>query len=292
MIKPPFFLNSIQWIHKLNKNCIFEKKNMKINEINKIEHRVAVLSGKGGVGKSTVAANLALAYAGQGLRTALLDADIWGPSIPILFGLENYRPEMTAIGEKQVVIPAEKFGIKILSIGFFIRPDQALIWRGPAASKALTQLFVDALWGEIDVMVIDMPPGTGDISITLCNDIKPTETVIVTTPQKLAVADAYKAGRMLTNENVKLPITGVIENMSWFTPVDHPNEKYTLFGSGGGQALACSLNTSLLAQIPFAQGMAESADEGKLLTYAQNAITIPIYHKLAFDILGENKEKQ
>lgn len=264
---------------------------MEINEINKIEHRVAVLSGKGGVGKSTVAANLALAYAGQGLRTALLDADIWGPSIPILFGLENYRPEMTAIGDKQVVIPAEKFGIKILSIGFFIRPDQALIWRGPAASKALTQLFADALWGEIDVMVIDMPPGTGDISITLCNDIKPNKTVIVTTPQKLAVADAYKAGRMLTNESVNLPITGVVENMSWFTPVDHPDEKYTLFGSGGGQALACSLNTPLLAQIPFAQGMAESADEGKLLTYAQNAITIPIYHKLAFDILGLDKEK-
>ena len=254
-------------------------------EINKIENRIAVASGKGGVGKSTVAANLALAYAGQGLRTALLDADIWGPSIPILFGLEDFRPEMTNIEGKDVIIPAEKFGIKILSIGFFVRPDQALIWRGPAASNALSQLFFNALWGDIDVMVIDMPPGTGDIPITLCNDIKPNKSIIVTTPQKLSVADAQKAGMLFLNDSVKVPISGVVENMSWFSPTEHPEEKYELFGQGGGQALACSLGTKLLAQIPLAQGMAQAADKGKLLTYDQNGITIPIYHKLAFDLI-------
>ena len=258
------------------------------DKINKIDHCVAVISGKGGVGKSTIAANLALAYAGQGLNTGLLDADIWCPSIPILFGLENYHAEVVALNRKSVIIPAEKFGVKILSMGFISTPEQNIKLTGLEASKALLQLYFDTQWGELDVMIIDMPSGAGDLLTVLTKEIKPNKSIVVTTPQKLSTVDAQKIGTIFNSPSVNLPITGVVENMSWFTPMDYPNEKYPLFGNGGGIYLADFLNTDLLAQIPLAQGLAESADHGKLLTYAQNSITIPLFHKLAFDVLGED----
>ncbi len=255
-----------------------------LQELNKIKYRVAVASGKGGVGKSTVAANIALSYAGNGLKVALLDADVYGPSIPILFGIEEEKPEITIINDKEVFLPVEKFGVKIMSIGFFLNPTQSLMWRGPAASQILSRMINETLWGDIDVMVIDFPPGTGDIPITLVNDAKPSTSIIVTTPQKVSVSDAQKAGLMFMHEQVNVPVFGVVENMSWFTPSEHPEEKYYIFGKGGGQALACSIGTKLVAQIPIAQGLADAADQGKLMNYKQNEITIPIFRKLATDI--------
>lgn len=266
----------------LQKNKIMSE----LKELNNIKYRIAVASGKGGVGKSTVAANLALAYASEGLKVALLDADIYGPSIPILFGLEKERPEMTSIDGKEVFLPINKFGVKILSIGFFINPDQSLIWRGPAASSILSRMINDTLWGDIDVMVIDFPPGTGDIPITLVNEAKPSTAIIVTTPQKLSVSDAQKSGLMFMHEQINVPIYGIVENMSWFTPTNHPEDRYYIFGKGGGQALACSMGTKLVAQIPIAQGLAGAADEGKLINYEQNEITLPLFRKLASEIFG------
>ncbi|MEI6347515.1 MAG: P-loop NTPase [Bacteroidota bacterium] len=253
---------------------------------NKIDNCIAVVSGKGGVGKSTIAVNLALAYVGQGLNTAILDANVWGSSIPILFGLENHRIDLTSVHSK--IIPVEKFGIKILSSCFFESPEQNNRITGMDASKALLKYYFEAEWGEIDVMIIDMPSGAGDVLAILCDQIKPNKTIVVTTPQKLAFSEAHHIGLMFNNEERKLPLTGVVENMSWFSPVEDSTQLHYLFGKGGGQVLAGLLETKLLAQIPFAQGLAQSADEGKLLTYAQNSITIPIFHKLAFDVLGED----
>lgn len=255
-----------------------------LQQLNNIKHKVAVASGKGGVGKSTIAANIALSYAGDGLNVALLDADVYGPSIPILFGLEGQKPEITEIEGKEVFLPIEKFGVKIMSIGFFLNPNQSLMWRGPAASQILSRMINETLWGDIDVMVIDFPPGTGDIPLTLINEAKPSTSVIVTTPQKLSVSDAQKAGLMFIHDQVKVPIFGVVENMAWFTPSEHPDEKYYIFGKGGGQALACSIGSKLVAQIPIAQGLADAADQGKLMNYKQNEITIPLFRKLATDI--------
>lgn len=255
-----------------------------LQQLNNIKHKVAVASGKGGVGKSTIAANIALSYAGDGLNVALLDADVYGPSIPILFGLEGQKPEITEIEGKEVFLPIEKFGVKIMSIGFFLNPNQSLLWRGPAASQILSRMINETLWGDIDVMVIDFPPGTGDIPLTLINEAKPSTSVIVTTPQKLSVSDAQKAGLMFIHDQVKVPIFGVVENMAWFTPSEHPDEKYYIFGKGGGQALACSIGSKLVAQIPIAQGLADAADQGKLMNYKQNEITIPLFRKLATDI--------
>ena len=232
-------------------------------ELPDVKHILTVASGKGGVGKSTVAANLAVALSRQGYSVALVDADIFGPSIPKMFGLESARPEMIMAEERNMMLPIEKYGIKIMSIGFLIETGKGLIWRGPMAAKAISQLYEDTFWGKIDYMIIDFPPGTSDIQLTTAQKLKLTGSIIVTTPQELSLCDARKAASMLTNPDLHIPILGIVENMSWFSPAQHPDERYYIFGQGGGARLAAELKTILLGQIPLVAEVGEAADKGQ-----------------------------
>ena len=227
-----------------------------------VKNIIAVSSGKGGVGKSTVAANLAIALARLGFRVGLLDCDIFGPSIPKMFGIEDARPYSDRIDGRDLIIPVEQFGIKVLSIGFFVDPGQATIWRGGMASNALKQLIGDAYWGDLDYFILDTPPGTSDIHLTLVQTIPLTGAVIVSTPQAVALADARKGINMYQNEKISVPILGLVENMSWFTPAEHPEEKYYLFGRDGVGQLASEMNVPLLGQIPVVQSICQSGDDG------------------------------
>jgi len=246
----------------------FEKINLP-----SVKNIIVVASGKGGVGISTVSTNLAIALARNGEKVALVDADIYGPSIPKMFGIENARPDVTTFGDKEMMFPIEKYGVKIMSIGFFLAANQGLIWRGPMAANAITQLFENTEWGEIDYMIIDFPPGTGDIQLTTVQKIKLTGVIIVTTPQEIALNDARKAASMFTNPDLNVPILGIIENMSWFTPKKHPEEKYYIFGQGGGAILASELNSTLLGQIPLVSEVGEAAEKG-LSIYNQTDKTV------------------
>ncbi len=228
-----------------------------------VKNIIAVASGKGGVGKSTVAANLAIGLTRMGYRVGLLDADIFGPSIPKMFHVEEARPYAEEVNGKDMIVPVEKYGVKMLSIGFFVNPDQATLWRGGMASNAIKQLIGDALWGELDYLVIDTPPGTSDIHLTLIQNIDITGAVIVSTPQQVALADARKGINMYMNEKVNVPILGLVENMAWFTPAQHPQEKYFIFGQEGCKQLAEELNVPLLAQIPLVQDICERGDNGE-----------------------------
>ncbi|MBO7213652.1 MAG: P-loop NTPase [Rikenellaceae bacterium] len=223
---------------------------------------IAVASGKGGVGKSTVTANLAVALSRKGYKVGILDADIYGPSMPKMFGVEDYSPYLENVDGRDRIIPAEKDGIKINSIGFYLPADQALIWRGPMASNALKQLLHDTLWGELDFLLIDMPPGTGDIHLTLINEISLDGAVIVSTPQQIALADVIRGIEMFQNQKIKIPVLGMIENMAWFTPAELPENKYYIFGRDGGKQLAEKIGLKLLGQIPLVQSVCESADNG------------------------------
>ncbi|HPE86339.1 MAG: ATP-binding protein [Bacteroidia bacterium] len=248
-----------------------------------VKNIIAVASGKGGVGKSTVAANLAISLAKTGASVGLIDADIYGPSVPLMFDLVNVKPHIKDENGKQVIVPIEKYGIKVLSIGFFVDPDQALLWRGPMASGALTQLFRDAEWGALDYVVIDLPPGTGDIHLTLVQSLAVTGVVIVSTPQEVALADARKAFGMFKSKAIKVPILGLVENMAWFTPEELPENKYFIFGKEGGKKLAEESHVALLGQIPLVQGICDSGDVGK-------PIALETDHPVAkaFDELTEN----
>ena len=228
-----------------------------------VKNIIAVASGKGGVGKSTVAANLALGLAKAGAKVGLIDADIYGPSVPIMFGLEGARPQASVVDGKTRIEPIEKYGIKLLSIGFFTDPNQPVPWRGPMVSTAVKQLFNDADWGELDYLVIDLPPGTGDIHITVTQTFPVTGAVIVTTPQNVALADARKGIGMFLMPAINVPILGVVENMSYFTPAELPDNKYYIFGKGGGHKLAEQLDVPFLGEIPLVKGISDSGDAGK-----------------------------
>lgn len=256
-----------------------------------VKNVIAVSSGKGGVGKSTVAANLAVSLAKLGYKVGLLDADIFGPSVPKMFHMEaeNIFAEMKE--GRQVLIPALKYGIKILSIGFFVNPTTATLWRGGMASNALKQLIADADWGELDYFVLDTPPGTSDIHLTLLQNLAITGAVIVSTPQAVALADARKGIDMYQNEKVNVPILGLVENMAWFTPAELPENKYYIFGKEGVKKLAEDMNVPLLGQIPIVQSICESGDEGEPVAVEDNTITSLAFKNLAEAVVRETEKR-
>jgi ATP-binding protein involved in chromosome partitioning len=232
-------------------------------ELKDVKHLIGIASGKGGVGKSTVSVNLAVALARLGYKVGLADADVYGPSVPKMTSSEDYLPEAVREGDKEVILPLEKYGVKWMSIGYFAKPEQALIWRGPMACNALKQMILQVRWGELDFLLIDMPPGTGDIHISLVHDIPMQGAVIVSTPQAVALADVEKGVNMFRNESVNKPIFGLVENMAWFTPEEHPDEKYFLFGKEGGKKMAQKYDLPLLGQIPLVQSIREGGDDGE-----------------------------
>lgn len=246
-----------------------------------VKNIIAVASGKGGVGKSTVAANLAVALAGIGYKVGLLDADIFGPSMPKMFKVEDARPVAESIGGRDLIVPVEQYGIKLLSIGFFVDPEQAVLWRGAMASNALKQLIADAAWGELDYFVIDMPPGTSDIHLTLVQTLGITGAVVVSTPQEVALADARKGIDMFKNEKVNVPVLGLVENMAWFTPAELPQNKYYLFGKGGCARLAMDMHVPLLGQIPIVQSICEGGDNGVPVALEPDTIVGQAFRELA-----------
>lgn len=228
-----------------------------------IKNIIAVSSGKGGVGKSTITANLAVALAKMGFKVGVLDADIYGPSMPIMFDVEQAKPVSVDVDGKSKMQPVQGYGVEILSIGFFTKPDQAVIWRGPMAAKALNQMIFDANWGEIDFMLIDLPPGTGDIHLSIMQSLPLTGAVVVSTPQAVALADAKKGVAMFQNESINVPVIGIIENMAYFTPEELPNNKYYIFGQEGARNLAADLDVPFLGEVPLVQSIREAGDYGR-----------------------------
>jgi ATP-binding protein involved in chromosome partitioning len=238
-----------------------------------VKNIIAVVSGKGGVGKSTVSANLAIALAQSGAKVGLMDADIYGPSVPIMFGVRGQRPLMKEVNGKGMIVPMEKYGIQFMSIGLLVNEKDAIVWRGPMASSAIKQFVTDVAWGELDYLVIDMPPGTGDIHLTLVQTVPVTGAVVVTTPQDIALADAKKAVAMFGQTQIKVPIIGLVENMAYFTPAELPNNKYYIFGKDGGKRLAEEFELNFLGQIPIVQSIREGGDNGKPVMVSDDAIT-------------------
>ena len=264
-----------------------------MNSLHGIKHIIAVASGKGGVGKSTVSANLAVALSRAGAKVGILDADIYGPSIPLMFDLVDAKPMAEKRDGHDVIIPIEKYNMKILSIGFFVDQDQALLWRGPMASNALNQLLKDTDWGELDYLVIDLPPGTGDIHLTIVQEINVSGVAIVSTPQNVALADARKAFSMFNTDKIKVPILGLIENMSYFTPTELPNNKYYIFGKEGGRKLADEAKVPFLGEIPLVQSICESGDNGKPVALQTDKNPISnAFNKLAQNVMEQLNVKK
>ena len=252
-----------------------------------VKNIIGISSGKGGVGKSTVAANLAVALAKLGYKVGLLDADIFGPSMPKIFQVEDARPYAEKIDGRDMIIPVEKYGVKLLSIGFFVDPDQATLWRGGMASNALKQLIGDAAWGELDYFLIDLPPGTSDIHLTVVQTLAMTGAVVVSTPQAVALADARKGINMFTNDKVNVPILGLVENMAWFTPAELPDNKYYIFGREGAKKLAEEMNVPLLGQIPIVQSICENGDKGTPVALDENTMTGRAFLSLAAAVVRQ-----
>ena len=256
-----------------------------------VKNVIAVSSGKGGVGKSTVAANLAVALSKLGYKVGLLDADIFGPSVPKMFQVEDARPYAETVDGRDLIVPIEKYGIELLSIGFFVDPDQATLWRGGMASNALKQLVGDAKWGEMDYFILDTPPGTSDIHLTLLQTLAITGAVIVSTPQEVALADARKGINMYMNDKVNVPILGLVENMAWFTPAELPNNHYYLFGKEGTKRLAEELNVPLLGQIPIVQSICENGDNGTPAALDDNTMVGQAFLELARNVVKQTEKR-
>lgn len=250
-----------------------------------VKNIITVVSGKGGVGKSTVAGNLALALAQQGAKVGLMDADIYGPSVPIMFGVRGQRPLMMDVEGKDKIVPLEQYGIKLISIGLLVDEKSAVVWRGPMASSAIRQFVTDVHWGELDYLIIDMPPGTGDIHLTLVQTIPVTGAVVVTTPQDVALADAKKAIAMFGQAQINVPIIGLVENMAWFTPAELPENKYYIFGKDGGKNLADQLDLNFLGQIPIVQGIREGGDKGVPVMVGEDLISKNAFMSFASDTI-------
>ena len=245
-----------------------------------IQNIVAVASGKGGVGKSTVTANLAVTLAKMGFKVGVLDADIYGPSIPIMFDVEHEKPLAVNVDGKSKMKPVENYGVKILSIGFFTQPDQAVVWRGPMAAKALNQMIFDAAWGELDFMLIDLPPGTGDIHLSILQALPITGSVIVSTPQNVALADAKKGVAMFKQDLINIPVLGIIENMAYFTPEELPENKYYIFGKEGAKNLAEDLNVSFLGEVPIVQSIREAGDIGRPAALQEGSVIEKVFQEI------------
>jgi ATP-binding protein involved in chromosome partitioning len=252
-----------------------------------IQNIVAVASGKGGVGKSTVTANLAVTLAKMGFKVGILDADIYGPSVPIMFDVEAEKPLAVTIDGKSKMKPVENYGVKILSIGFFTQPNQAVVWRGPMAAKALNQMIFDAHWGELDFMLIDLPPGTGDIHLSIMQSLPITGAVIVSTPQNVALADAKKGVAMFQQESINVPVLGIIENMAYFTPEELPNNKYYIFGKEGAKHLAEDLQVPFLGEIPLVQSIREAGDIGRPAALQTASPLEKAFEKLTQNVVEE-----
>ena len=252
-----------------------------------VKNIIGISSGKGGVGKSTVSANLAVALAKLGYKVGLLDADIFGPSMPKMFQVEDARTYAERIDGRDLIIPVEKYGVKLLSIGFFVDPDQATLWRGGMASNALKQLIGDASWGELDYFLIDLPPGTSDIHLTVVQTLAMTGAIVVSTPQAVALADARKGINMFTNDKVNVPILGLVENMAWFTPAELPENKYYIFGKEGAKKLAEEMNVPLLGQIPIVQSICEGGDNGTPVVLDGDSVTGRAFLSLAASVVRQ-----
>ena len=248
---------------------------------------IAIASGKGGVGKSTVTANLAVTLAKMGFKVGILDADIYGPSMPIMFDVESEKPISVTVDGKSKMKPVESYEVKILSIGFFTAPSQAVIWRGPMASKALNQMIFDADWGELDFMLIDLPPGTGDIHLSIVQSLPITGVVVVSTPQAVALADAKKGVSMFTSESINVPVLGIIENMAYFTPEELPENKYYIFGKEGAKNLAEDLNVPFLGEVPIVQSIREAGDYGRPAALQTGSVTEKVFEEITRKVVQE-----
>lgn len=252
-----------------------------------IQNIVAVASGKGGVGKSTVTANLAVTLSNMGFKVGVLDADIYGPSMPLMFDVTNEKPLAKNIDGVSKMVPVENFGVKLLSIGFFTKPDQAVIWRGPMAAKALNQMIFDAAWGELDFLLIDLPPGTGDIHLSIMQSLPITGAVVVSTPQTVALSDAKKGVAMFQQENIQVPVLGVIENMAYFTPEELPNNKYYIFGKAGARYLASDLDVPFLGELPLVQSIREAGDIGRPAAMQENTAVADALTKVTREVVQQ-----
>lgn len=290
----------LQTIHKL----VYPKAKIKVNikveaatkattnvikgkEIPGIQNIIAIASGKGGVGKSTVTANLAVTLAKMGFKVGILDADIYGPSIPIMFDVINEKPLAINVAGKSKMKPIENYGVKVLSIGFFTKPDQAVVWRGPMAAKALNQMIFDAAWGELDFLLIDLPPGTGDIHLSIMQSLPITGAVVVSTPQNVALADAKKGVAMFQQESIQVPVLGIIENMAYFTPEELPENKYYIFGKAGAKNLSEDLQVPFLGEIPLVQSIREAGDVGRPAALQTATALEQAFEKLTQNIVQE-----
>ncbi|WP_090082393.1 Mrp/NBP35 family ATP-binding protein [Halpernia frigidisoli] len=268
-----------------------QKNQIKGKEIPGIQNIIAVASGKGGVGKSTVTANLAVTLAQMGFKVGVLDADIYGPSIPTMLDTEGGKPTSVTVNGKELMKPVENYGVKMLSIGYFSGANQAVVWRGPMASKALNQMIRDADWGELDFLLIDLPPGTGDIHLSIIQEVPVTGAVIVSTPQHVALADVRKGIGMFTMDSINIPVLGLIENMAYFTPAELPENKYYIFGQQGAQYLAEDMGIPVLGEIPLVQSIRESGDIGRPAALQENSVLAHIFKKVAQNMIESLVER-